>query len=345
MTSAAADERLAHDIYDHLLREDFLFFVENVFRHLRPTEEFVPAWHIDALCAAICNVLWGHEEDNRFIANLPPRSLKSVVCSVALPVYFLGLHPGKNIICISYNQDLSEKHAFDRRKILEAPWYQRAFPKIRLFRRTASEIATTRGGSILSTSIGGTLTGRGGDLFVIDDPIKPTDAYSKAMREGINEWLRSTLASRPDDKRRSKMVLVMQRVHVDDPSGVLFETNDWHGLILPAIATEKETISLMHGRVYTRHPGEPLDPIREPLETLESLRRNMGEWAFQAQYQQEPVPPDGGMFKKAWFGRYDKPPQLGTGDLIVQSWDTAFTEKETADWSVGTTWLTPVRLG
>ncbi|MCB1462280.1 MAG: terminase [Nitratireductor sp.] len=329
------------ELWTEILRTDLLSFVTQVFETLRPGQKLDHAWHIDAMCQAIMNLLYEGDpiEDSRLIINAPPRSLKSIVCSVAMPLYYLGRDPSRNIICISYADELAEKHAGDRRRILETRWYKKVFPGLQLRKNTATEIRTSKGGSIFTTSVFGTLTGRGGDLIVIDDPIKPADAYSKSIRNRTNEWLGSTLASRPDDKRTSKMLLVKQRLHVEAPSAMLSATDDWIELVLPAIATEQETFYLMHGRTHTRNPGDVLDPEREPLDILERQRSVMGELAFQAQYQQRPVPPEGGLFKMAWFKRYDKPPPHQSGDLTVQSWDTAFSEKETADWSVGTTWL------
>ena len=121
---------------------------------------------------------------------------------------------------------------------------------------TELEFATTLGENRLSTSVGGTLTGRGGNLIVIDDPLKPQDAYSEAAREGTKQWYANTLLSRLDDKTKDAIIVVMQRLHVDDLVGHLLEQNSWTHLNLPAIAETEHRIPLGLGRSHLRRPGE-----------------------------------------------------------------------------------------
>jgi len=109
----------------------------------------------------------------RLIINLPPRHLKSFIASVALPAYVLGRDPTAKIICISYSDELSRTLARDFRRIVESAWYHRVFPHVRFAKNTENEMATTDGGFRFSTSVGGTLTGRGGDIIIIDDRSSP----------------------------------------------------------------------------------------------------------------------------------------------------------------------------
>lgn len=324
-------------VFNALLRQDLRFFLEKVFTTLKPTEAFVDNWHLDAICHRIQTMLSPDSDEQRLVISLPPRSLKSVFCSVALPLFVLGNDPGRNILCISYSDDLATKHARDRQRILRSPWFRAAFPNLKIERDTVAEVATSRGGAILATSVNGMVTGRGGSLFLIDDPIKPVDAMSRANRESTNEWLKSTLLPRPDDKRNACMIMIMQRLHVDDPAGVALRSGSWGELRIPAIATEREEIAVGPGRIHLRQPGEVLDPVREPLSVLEDLRRDMGEMAFSAQYQQEPVALEGGLFKAAWLGEYRTTADLEKPDKIIQSWDLAFGASERGDYSVGIT--------
>ena len=208
-------------LLNEILRLDFRAFVHRVVQELSPGTPYQPNWHIDALGYQLERVRRG--ELTRLIINMPPRSLKSIVTSVALPAFLLGHYPGMRIICVSYGADLAAKHARDFRQILTEPWYQRIFPNTRISptKNTEAEIATTAGGFRLSTSTEGTLTGRGGDLIIIDDPLKPIDALSDSRRERANEWFRNTLLSRLDDKVHGSIVIVMQRVHLDDLTGNL----------------------------------------------------------------------------------------------------------------------------
>ena len=150
---------------------------------------------------------------------------------------------------------------------MEDGWYRELFPGTRIGQKDSeSEIELTARGFRLATSVGGTLTGRGGDLIIIDDPLKPDDAYSDVKRNTANEWFKNTLISRLDDKRTGAIVIVMQRVHMDDLSGFLMSQSDeWEVLNLPAIAEFEQTIPLGNGRSHRRQFGEALSPEREPL--------------------------------------------------------------------------------
>ena len=193
--------------------------------------------------------------------------------------------------------------AADFRKVVNRPWYQRVFPQMVVKKNTDREVTTTGNGGRFATSVGGTVTGRGGNLFIIDDPLKPSDAFSETKRNAVNDWLRHTLASRPDDKRVDKMILVMQRVHVEDPAGALLATGQWRHLNLPAISERDRIVELSYGGSFSWPAGTALHEEREPLAVLTQLRTDMGDTAFSAQYLQRPVPLEGGMFKPGWMGR------------------------------------------
>ena len=136
---------------------------------LSPGQIFIPAWHLGAIAYQLERIRCGGIK--RLIINMPPRSLKSVTASVAFPAYVLGHDPTRRIICVSYSGDLARKHANDFRAVLQAPWYQTLFQRTRIGQKDSeTEIELTARGSRLATSVGGTLTGRGGDLIIIDDP-------------------------------------------------------------------------------------------------------------------------------------------------------------------------------
>jgi hypothetical protein len=148
---------------------------------------------------------------------------------------------------------------------------------------TETEVRTTKRGYRLATSVGGTHTGRGGDVIIIDDPIKPQDAQSKSTREKTVQWYENTLLSRLDDKTRGAIVLVMQRLHMDDLAGHLLEKGRFEHLCLRAIAETDETIQLDNGRVHYRKEDEVLDSVREPFAALQKLRSGMTPLVFSAQ--------------------------------------------------------------
>ena len=145
---------------------------------------------------------------------------------------------------------------------MRTDWYKQTFPRARIDKAkdTKSEVRTRERGYRLATSVGGTLTGRGGDIIIIDDPIKPQDAQSKSVREKTVQWYENTLLSRLDDKVHGAIVVVMQRLHLDDLSGHLLERGGFEHLCLPAIAEKEQTIQLDYGRTHVRSPGDVLIP-------------------------------------------------------------------------------------
>jgi hypothetical protein len=321
----------------HFLRTDFNVFLEKTFCTVSPGQPYYPNWHLEAIAYALERVARG--EVKRLIILMPPRNLKSIAASVALPAWLLGQDPTQRIICVSYSSDLANKHARDCRAVMVAPWYQGAFPLTRLdpSKNAETEFATTRRGFRLATSTGGTLTGRGGNILIIDDPLKPTEAQSELRRQDCVQWYANTLLSRLDDKTNGAIVLVMQRLHLDDLAGYLMEQGGWEVLELPAVADVPQVIPIGPQRFHHRAAGEVLHPERESLRVLEQLKVEMGTYDFSAQYQQAPVPPDGNMIRWEWFRIVKEPPPLLEGSVLVQSWDTASTTGELADYSVGVT--------
>ena len=242
---------------------------------------------------------------------------------------------------MSYSIELAKKLANDFRAIVESDWYRRIFPGTRIgrFKNTETEIEFTERGYRLAVSVQGTLTGRGGDLIIIDDPIKPTDALSEPTRNSVNQWYLNTLLSRLDNKATGRIVIVMQRVHVEDLTGFVLDGPEESTVLkLPAIGLVRESIPIGPERFHERLPGEVLWPGREPRSVLERYRLQLGSDVFSAQYQQEPMPPEGAMIKRQWVQRYDTPPARTAGSRVIQSWDTASKGGPENDWSVCTTW-------
>jgi predicted phage terminase large subunit-like protein len=321
------------------LRADFYAFVQKTFETVVPGAAFSQNWSTEAVSHALEKVVSG--ETTRLIINIPPRSLKSISASVALPAFLLGHDPTKKIISVCYSDDLAKKFANDCRAVMRDPWYQRLFPRTRIDKAkdTETEVRTTKRGYRLATSVGGTLTGRGGDIVIIDDPIKPQDAQSKSIREKTVQWYENTLLSRLDDKVRGAIVLVMQRLHMDDPTGYLLEKKAGFELLcLPAIAETREIIELGQGRFHVREIDDVLDPVREPRPALEQLKAAMTPLVFSAQYQQRPIPLEGNLIKREWIKFYTGNVPSQEAEYFVTSWDTAMKSSELSDYSVATVW-------
>lgn len=325
--------------FDVLLRQDLATFFQRAFRQLDPQTSLAWNWHLDLLADRLTQVYEGRLK--RLIINVPPRSLKSLLASVAFPAWVLGKAPSTRLICVSYGQELAAKMARDSQSLLLAPWYQRAF-NTRLSTRSATmDFETTEKGGRMATSVGGVLTGRGGDILIIDDPVKPDEALSDAQRLSANTWYDNSLYSRLNDKREGAIVLIMQRLHLDDMVGHVQGKEPWDVVSLPAIAQERErwTYRTLLGPVTkVREPGELLHLGREGQTQLDAALQNMGSYDFSAQYLQAPVPQGGALIKLDWLHRYEKHEVPERFEQIVQSWDTANKATELADYSVCTTW-------
>jgi len=322
-----------------MLRNDLSTFIHRTFQTVAPAQSYIHNWHIEAMAWHLEQCAKGAIK--RLVITLPPRYGKSICASVAFPAWVLGRDPSKRIICASYSENLASKHAGDCRTVMESDWYRSAFPGTRISRDKNAELnyVTTRQGYRYSTSVGGTLTGRGGNLIIVDDPIKPEEAMSEATRSTVNNWFDSTLYSRLDSKRDDVIILIMQRLHMDDLAGYVMQRDQWTHLNLPAIAETEQRIQIGNDEFHTRKAGDILHQERESQKDLEKAKATVGSFNFSAQYQQCPVPPEGEIIKWGWFQFFDACPARVTNDRIIQSWDTASKAKELSDYSVCTSWL------
>ena len=332
-------ENLTPVEYAALLRQDFAAFAGRSFQDLNPPAELTMNWHLEVIAARLTEVREG--KIRRLIINLPPRHLKSLMASIAFPAWCLGHDPSVQILCVSYAQDLADKLARDCRNIMTSRWYRRIFRRVRRPAPGREGAHHDPPGCRLATSTGGVLTGRGADIILIDDPLKPEEALSDARRRAANEWFDHTLYSRLNDKRHGAIVIIMQRLHEDDLVGHVLAQEPWEIVRFPAIAEagELHEIETVWGpRSFRRRRDEPLHAGREPLETLDHIRRTIGEYNFAGQYQQSPAPLGGGLVKAEWFKRYRESELPERFDRIVQSWDTANKATELSDFSVCTSW-------
>jgi predicted phage terminase large subunit-like protein len=316
------------EVLPALLRRSFPLFLRFAYREIGGDGSLLWNFHIDAMIHRLDRIEAG--DCRRQVITLPPRHLKSVVMT-AWVAWMMGNNPGLRFICASYGQDLADKHARDCIRLMQAPWYQRAFPALKLIRKAVSDFETTRGGCRLSTSVGGVLTGRGAHYIVIDDPMKADDHLNENTRKAVIDWFDSSLRWRLESQDLGSIVLVMQRLHEGDLAGFLLERGSWDELRLPAIAPEDELIEIGANRFHQRREGHALHPARQSLEVLEKLRAE-NPYVFAAQFNQDPVPIEGNWVKAAWFGAFQDPPMTG---ITTLSLDTASTEGLTSDYSVG----------
>jgi predicted phage terminase large subunit-like protein len=317
---------------DAIYRQDLLALSWKAFEVLNPGASWFNNWHIEKITDRLTAVVEGRCK--RLIINLPPRTLKSHLASVALPAFMFGRDPTSKIICVSYSQDLASKHASDCRRLIESPFYRNLNRHVRLTKSTESELETDKGGFRKATSVGGTITGRGGNLIVIDDPLNAVDVHSKTKRQAVNDWYSSSLITRLDNPNTDAIVVIMQRFHEDDLAGRLSEQGGWEILALPAIAPSDICISLPNGRSYRWKKDEALHEERASRAHLDTQRAQMGGSIFNAQYLQAPLPETGNMLKRHWLQFEDTLPARQLRDEIIQSWDTALKASSSSDYSV-----------
>ena len=319
-------------------RTHFPLFLMKVFETLHPGEQPLKLpWYLRSMCHALTEV--GAGRKRRLVITVPPRHLKSITASVAFVAWLLGHDPSLKIMVASYSHDLARLHSKLTRTVMESSWYKSDFPRARIGERgnRALELETTAGGVRKAVSVGGSITGFGADIIIVDDCMKADEARSQAVRDEVRGWFDNTLSTRLNDKANGIIVSIQQRLHEDDLPAYMLEKGYEH-LNLPAIAEKLERVPVGPDRWHERSVGDLLNPERENREVLEQLRRDLGSAIFAAQYQQDPVAPDGNLLRWEWFGTYDEPPERHEFLKVVQSWDTGMSAAPTSDFSVCTTW-------
>lgn len=326
--------------YNTFLRNDFATFIERSFYELNPQTTLKMADYIEVMASKLEACRQG--KIKRLIINLPPRYLKSHCASIAFVAWCLGHNPASQIICVSYGQDLADKLARDTRNVMLSTWYKDLFhTRLSADKKAVNDFMTTATGFRMATSVGGVLTGRGADIIIIDDPLKPDEAMSETQRQRLIEWYENTLLSRLNNKSTGCIILIMQRLHQDDLVGHVLGQEQWEVVNFPAIAEEDYSFlveSPLGNRVVHRKKGEALHPERESVAVLEAMRAHMGTYNFSSQYQQNPIPVGGAMVKTDWLKYYVPGQEPGPFHYIFQSWDTANKAGELNDYSVCTVW-------
>ncbi len=293
---------------DLLYKLCFAAFVHKAFEILYPGKKLNPNWHIDAVCHYIQEMVEGRKPKH-LVLNMPPRSLKTFIVSNCLPAWLLARDPSMEVIVASYADRLSGKGGRDFRVLVESDFViQLSRGELAEVRKsTETEYETIQGGGCYWTSVGGTLTGRGADFIVIDDPMKAGEATSAVALRTVNDWFRDTLYSRRNRPINCPVVLSMQRLHMDDLAGMLIE-NGWPSLVFPAIAVEDEIFDLGGGAKHHRRKDDLLQPNWDTLEALDQSRKMHTTYIFSAQYQQNPLPAEGNRIKREWIKWYKQPP-------------------------------------
>jgi predicted phage terminase large subunit-like protein len=306
-----------------LCQEKFIKFVERVW----PT--FISGAHHKRMAEAFERVANG--TCKRLIINMPPRHTKSEFASYLLPAWFLGKFPHKKVIQASNTGELAVGFGRKVRNLVDSEVYNSIFPNLALQAdsKAAGRWNTSKGGDYFAIGVGGTVTGKGADVLIIDDPHSEQEAAMAASNPEVYDKVYEWYTSGPRQRLQpgGAIVIVMTRWAARDLTGQVLKSaaqrsgEEWEVIEFPAILPS----------------GNPLWPQFWSIEELLALREELPNAKWQAQYQQNPVGNESAIVKRDWWKWWEKddPPQC---DYILQSWDTAFEKTQRADYSAGTTW-------
>ena len=322
--------------------QKFELFAAKAFQIIEPAIEYEWSWYLECISEHLEAVERG--EIPRLIINIPPRCLKSYLVSTAFPAWVMGNRPHAKFICTSYGFEVVEANARKCKQIMQSEWYQQCFPKTKIspMLDRITNFATDQGGQYYAASALSPITGVGTEYMIIDDPVKPMEAYSDTVRNSVNMNIRTTLLNRYNDRRTGKFIMIMQRLHEDDPTGHLIRDGGYHVLKLPAEAKNPITIHLGSGankQDWDFPESGLLNEVRLGQDALNRIRLDMSESNYAGQYLQEPVPVGGGEFKPEWVQVYQqgsvKPTQMNIAILVDQAGgeDLNKKKKKLSDWT------------
>ena len=302
-------------------KDDFLSFVKCVW------PEFIEGPHHRHIAKKFNKLATG--EIKRLIVNMPPRHTKSEFASYLLPAWMVGRNPKLKIIQATHTGELAIRFGRKAKNLIDSPEYHKIF-KTRLQEdsKAAGRWETAQGGEYFAAGVGGAITGRGADLLIIDDPHSEQDAMSETAMENAYEWY--TSGPRQRLQPGASIVLVMTRWSTKDLTGILLKqqgdvkADEWEVVEFPAI--------LDHGTKV-----EPVWPQYWNLDELEKVKATLPTAKWNAQWMQRPTSEEGALIKREWWRKWDRDwvPPL---QHVIQSYDTAYLKKETADFSAITTW-------
>lgn len=323
-------------------------YIKQAWHVVEPGQPYVHGWHIDFICAHLEAITDGVQfEDgtfyNRLLVNVPPGTMKSLIINVFWPSWEWGPRnmPHMRYVCAAHSQELALRDSVKMRRLVKSEWYQERWgDRVQLMsdQDAKGKFENSATGSRQATAFEG-ITGYRGDRVIIDDPHSVDGANSDAKRNTVTQLFKEAVTSRLNNPDRSAIVVVMQRLHEEDVSGVIL-SNDmgYDHIMLPMRYDPTRAAPTKLGYADVREEeGELLFPDRFPLDVVERDERAMGPYATAGQYQQQPEPRGGGIIKDHWWQLWEKgeyPPI----EFVVASLDTAYTTKAENDYSALTIW-------
>lgn len=333
-------DALALMLERELYRGSFYAFIKASWSIVEPEVPLTENWHIDLLTTELQNVELGITLDKRFIFNIPPGTLKSLLINVFFPAWVWTRKPQKRFISFAYGAHLSIRDNLRCRTLIESPWYQRLFPLALIDdQNTKTRYNNEKGGWRIASSVDGVGTGEHPDYIIIDDPLSASGAESEVERAAAIAWYDRTVAPR-GVARNVVTLVVMQRLHVEDLSGHMLAKGGVRHICLPMRYMATRAADPARGdQGYTAceldprtEQGELLCPKVFDEKKVKQLELDLGPYGAAGQLQQQPSPEGGGLFQRGWFKVIDAPPI--DAKRWVRGWDTAASEAS-GDYTVG----------
>ena len=302
------------------VRDSFMAFVKHVY------DGFIEGSHHKQVATQFEKL--AVDPGSRIIVNMPPRHTKSEFASYLLPAWLIGKNPKLKIIQTTHTAELAVRFGRKVRNLMETDRYKEVFPEVELQidSKAAGRWETGQGGEYYAAGVGGAITGRGADLLIIDDPHSEQDALSETAMDGAYEWY--TSGPRQRLQPGGSIVVVMTRWSLKDLTGKLIKAqasdimaDQWDIVEFPAILPS----------------GNVMWPEFWKKDELLRVKASLSVGKWNAQWQQNPVAEEGAIIKKEWWNKWEKD-DIPPVSYIMQSYDTAFSKKETADYSAITTW-------
>lgn len=335
-------ERLEIELERRIYRQSYYEFFKVAFCQLHPGQEYDDNWHIEYICNVLQKeaerIIKKEKREKDIIINVPFRSAKSMICTVIFPVWCWTLDASLKFITVSFSGSLAIEHSSRSLDLINTPWFQRRWGKDVVLKpntQAKGHYETIATGMRKATGVGGQITGSGGDFLILDDPLDPQMASSEKERENANNFYNHTLASRLNNPDVGVRIVVMQRLNMEDTTGMLMDKkkgrpNDHFHVCIPG-EIDLEILTPLDLQKY--YINGLFWPSRFSKKTLEAFKRSLGSLAYAGQVGQRPAPPEGNLVKREWF-------EIKKANLIVRDsnkspvfffLDTAYTEKQEND--------------
>lgn len=340
------------DVVRNLCKASFYDFLKEFWETIE-SERLLDNWHLHFICRELqeiaFRVIYNKPKQHDTIINVPPGSTKSIMCSVMFVPWVWTHMPHARFICGSYTDKLALDLSRKSRDVIQSEKYQEIFGiQLRHDQNTKHQFMNIKGGSRYCVGVGGSVTGMHGHFLLIDDPLNPQEAVSEAELKNANDWMNETLPTRKVSKENTPMVLIMQRLHQNDPTGNLLEKDaePIKHICIPATSEG----NIQPPELSQFYKDGLFDPVRLPRHVLATLEKRMGQFGYAGQFQQSPVPLGGGMFDVECI-QFDNPPRNFV--RRVRYWDKAGTQDggaytagvDVAEDALGRIWIMDVVRG